>query len=259
MMLATHKKIKGFTLIELLMVVALSSIVLFGVFQGYYLVKNTIIKYYQMVRLQNNIKLITHELYNITGKAGKFGCAATNQPLYLHVSKKISPMLIPSFFISNKKLQCLIFFKKSDPKLKGLLPHSVFVRLKPKSDILYTLSIEANKLHQPKEAYRVYADCQDVFILSHEDPTDYFIQSTQFNPIGNLAINLYYVAQSKRKNNQDQVIYSLYQYNEYFGGQEIIEGVEELYQDPENSKKIKILLTSVEGHSPLKQWLTIGI
>ncbi len=261
MILVKNKKITGFTLVELLIVIALSSVVIFGAFQGYFMVKKIIVNYYQMIRLQNNIKLMTHELYHIKDKAGNFGCANSDQPLYLHVSKKKSPLLLPLLFINKDQLQGWVFLKKTDPKLKTLLPHAVYSRLKSDSDIIYTLETDKQKIKKNQNPSRVYADCLDVFILSQDDPLDYFIQNKQFNYIGNLSINLYFISSNKRKNNQDQPIYSLYRYNDHMGMQEILEGVESITHQSEQANKIKInvLLTSVEGNPALKQWLTVVI
>lgn len=258
-MLANRKNNKGFTLIELLMAIALSSIVLWGAFQGYYLVKKMINQYYQMVRLQNNIKLITHELYNITNKSGQLGCARADQLLYLHLSKKISAILSPLLFISPNRLEGLVFLKKTDPKLKRLLPHTVYARLKSDTEVMYTLEVDRAKIKTNQMAYRLYGDCQEIFILSTQDSVDYFSHHKHLGYIGNLSITLYYIAESKRRNNQDNAIYSLYKYTQQLGVQEVIEGVERLCRDPKNPKKIKILLTSVEGNPPLKQWLTVPV
>ncbi len=250
-MLIRSKKTNGFTLLELLIVVALSSLILMGVFQGFFAFKKIIGSYFQAIRLQSNIRLMAHELYQITDKAGQFGCAHSAQPIYIHWSKKTN--------FEHKKLLALTWFKKTDPLFKSILPYGIHARLKADSDILHTLSIEKDKKINPKNRHPVYADCQDVFILSNQDEASYFSSNMQFKYIGNLTRNLYFVAKSQRKNNQGLPIYSFYSYTTDLGVQEVLEGIESIHIDSGNARKINVLINSVEGDPLLKQWLTLVI
>jgi prepilin-type N-terminal cleavage/methylation domain-containing protein len=261
MMLAkiNKKNIKGFTLLELLVVMVFSSMILLGIYQGYFIIKKLIGHYHQMIRLQNNIRLITHEMVKISSVAGQLGCAHTKLPLYLHWSKSIAVKADEFLYLDNQKLVGLNFLTPSDLNVKKMLPHPVYSRLNKNSAIIYTLHAHGDNKIKQAEFYPVYADCQDVFVLSpQENPLDYFEQMPAMHKVGNLEFNLYFVANSKRKNNQDVPIHSLYRYNSYLGSQEIVEGVECIDFDS-SITAIKVLITSVEGKLPLKQWLTISL
>jgi prepilin-type N-terminal cleavage/methylation domain-containing protein len=260
MMLGNLNKNKGFTLLELMISIALSAILLYGVFQGYFVLKKIILNYYQTIRLQNNIRLITHELYSIKDKAGKFGCANASQPIYLHVSKYASSKITPLLYLSDQQLKSFMRIKKSDLKFKNLLPGSIYQKVNTSSDILYTLYLDLDtKVHDLERVYPVYSDCQDVFVLSHQDSLSSNFNTEKYKFQGNLSIAYYFVANSKRKNNQDLPINSLFRYSSYLGTQEVLEGVELIQVDPANNNKINILLNSVDGLPPLKQWLTVVI
>lgn len=262
MMWAKSQKNSGFTLLELLIVLALSSMIILGVYQGYFILKNNIIIYYQNIRLQNNIKTVSHEFYGITDKAGKFGCAKANQITYLHWSKNLGLVSRYLIYEHNKPLLNTIVLKKSDNRFKKILPQPLYSKLKSDSDILYTTQAEIfNKSKKNKEVVQIYADCQDIFFVGENDNVDYFYQHAQYEYVGNLSVDCYFIALSKRINNQSQPIYSLYRHNNILGTHEILEGVEALLIESmsENSHKIKILINSVEGNPPLKKWFTIVI
>lgn len=253
------KKFKGFTLLELLVVIALSSIILLAIFEGYFTVKKLITHYHQSIRLQNNIRSVTYQIYQLAHQAGRLGCAHANQPFYLHLFKTKLESLQQLLYIKNRKVQGLAFFQPTDSKLKTLLPTSIYNRLIKNSAVIYTMQSVARTKKSPKEGYAVYSDCQDVFILPiGEACTDCFEDSSAIRFAGNLEIDLYFVASNKRKNHQDVPIYSLYKYNTYLGLQEVLEGVEQIDLSS-NSNKIKVLLSSVEGQETIKQWLTIPV
>lgn len=256
-----HKN-SGFTLLELLIVIALSSIVILGVYQGYFILKKSILTYYQNIQLQNNIKSVSHEFYQVTAKAEKFGCATAKQKTYLHWSKNLGLAQNYLLYENNKPLLNTIILKKNDSRLKNILAPALYNKLKTDSDILYTVQAENpkdNKNHKHK--INVYADCQDIFLLSHDDSAEYFYQHKQYEYVGILSINWYFIASSKRFNNQGHPIYSLYRYNNMLGAQEIAEGVDLLTVDSteENKIALKILINSVEGNPPLKKWFTLAI
>ena len=257
-----HDRNSGFTLLELLIVLALSSVVILGVYQGYYILKNSIMAYYQNIRLQNNIKSVSHEIYHIAAKAGKFGCAAAKQTTYLHWSKSLGLVSNHLLYELNKPALNTLILNKNDPRLATMFPRSLYAKLKSDSDIIYTVQVNEQKNNQEnKEKIKVYTDCQDIFFLSDKDNIEYLYQHKQYEYAGELSADWYFVALSKRLNNQSQPIYSLYRYNNRLGTQEVAEGVELLlsYSTKEKVHNIKILINSVEGNPPLKKWLTLAI
>lgn len=251
--------IKGFTLLELLLVMTLTSIILFGLSEAYFIIKKLITHYHQTIRLQTNIRLMTHEIYKISTFAGQLGCAHTKLPLYLHWSKSIDVDVEDFLYFEKQKLVGLAFLNPLNSKVTSMLPKSLYSRLNKNSAIIYTLHALSDQKPTNSSFYPVYADCQDIFVLSPEDdPSNYFEKMPHLKLIGDLEVNLYFIANTQRKNNQSFPIYSLYRYNAYVGAQQIIEGVE-CIDFNSNAATIKILLTSVEGKPPLKQWLTISL
>lgn len=257
-----YDKNSGFTLLEFLIVIALSSMVILGVYQGYFILKNTVTTYYQNIRLQNNIKSVSHEFYRIADKAGKFGCASAAQKTYLHWSKTLDLASKYLLYEHHKPLLNTSVLKQNDSRLKSILPSSLHIKLKPDSDILYIVyaSDKKNK-SKNKVKIKIYADCQDIFFLSEKDNIEYLYQHGQYDYVGELSVDYYFVALSKRLNNQSQSIYSLYYYNNILGLQEVAEGVESLTLGltKEKIKHIKILINSVEGNPPIKKWFTVAI
>ncbi len=217
--------------------------------------------YYQNIHLQNNIKSVSHEFYHIADKAGKFGCASVKNTTYLHWSKSLGFASKHLVYEHNKPLLNATVFKKNDARLKNILPLSIFSKLKPDSDILYTVHARTFNQKKDKKTIDIYADCQDIFFVNSNDDLDYFYQHQQYDYIGELSVDCYFIALSKRVNNQSQAIYSLYRYNNVLGLQEVLEGVESLlmHSSSEKINNIKIVVNSVEGNPPLKTWLNIAI
>ena len=255
----TPGKQQGFTLLELLLVMVLGSVILFGMFQLFFTFKRVITNYHQMIRLQTSIRAVTYELYQVFDKAGRFGCANTNQPLYLHLAKKNLPFLKSLLVVEENKLMGLKILPAQDFLIKTFLPAAIYKRLRHSSSIIYLIHTAHYKKHELANFHPVYADCQDVFVLSSDMSADYFINKPNFYYQGNFEVSLYFVANSQRKNSQGSPIYSLYRYNSYLGTQEILEGVEMIQADKSSANKIKVLLNSVEGNLSLWQWLIVEI
>lgn len=252
-------KQKGFTLLELLLVMAFGSVILLGVFQAFFTFKSMMTNYHQTVRLQASIRAVTYEFYQLADKAGRFGCANTNQVLYLHLSKKSAPILKPLLIVEKNKLIGLKFLSAQDLLIRTFFPTAIYKRLRSNSSIIYFIHTTHYKKHEVANFYPVYADCQDVFVLSSDMSADYFMNKPHFHYQGNFEVSLYFVANSQRKNSQGYPIYSLYRYNSYLGTQEILEGVEMIQADNARANRVQVLLNSVEGNQSLRQWLIVEI
>lgn len=254
-----YKKHQGFTLLELIIVLALSSIILFGVFKGYSIFQRMADDYYQLISLQNVMREFTYESEKIKKKLGQFGCVSTDQLSYIHFSKNLKKETSQKFFLSKNKIERLSFLNQSDIQVKDILPKDIYKMMPPNSMVIYLMYLNFNKDLVLDKNNRVYSDCQDIFVLADQDPIDFFRDKPNFRYEGKLQIELYFVARNKRYNNKNHPIFSLYRYNELLGVQEVLEGVERIQSESNNSKKIQVLLNSVEGSPPVRQWITVGL